>query len=114
MATHRLSPAARRLLAEDVDSVMQLELVLLLHADPAAPWSVEAAARELRTGEAWVAAQLSALAAMGLARPVDGGLAYAFDAADPLAPAVAEIADQYRQRRTSIIKLIFSASPDER
>ncbi|HEY4097557.1 MAG TPA: hypothetical protein VGM33_18685 [Baekduia sp.] len=114
MAAHRLSSAARRLLAEDVDSVMALELVLLLHADASTPWTVQAAARELRTAEAWVAAQLSALTAIGIARRADGGQAYAFDATDPTAPAVEEIADQYRQRRTTIIKLIFSASPDER
>jgi hypothetical protein len=114
MPSRRLSPTARRFLAERIHSVMQLELVLLLARDRDAAWTAPAAARELRAPEAWVADQLVDLVAEGVARVPDGRPDVASFAVDgPWAAAVDEIAGQFAQRRTSIIRLIFApASAD--
>ena len=49
-----------------VRSIEQLELLLLLHAQPERWWSAEAAAAELRTARAPTAARLEEMAARNL------------------------------------------------
>jgi hypothetical protein len=114
MPPRRLSASARRFLAAEVHSVLQLELMLLLAADWSRTWTAAAAARELRAPEPWVAGQLADLVVAGLARTVDPeALAHRFAADGPSAGVVAEIGEQFPQRRTSIIKLIFApTAPD--
>jgi hypothetical protein len=109
MSSRRLSADARRFLAEHVDSVLLLELVLVLERDPARAWTAADAAGELRAPEPWVGERLGALAALGVAAATRGaaGEAYTFAAAGPWAPAIAEIAAQFPRRRTSIIEAIF-------
>lgn len=105
MSSRRLSADARRFLAEHVDSVLLLELVLVLQRDPARAWTAADAAAELRAPEPWVGEKLGELAALGV---VDAGAgAYAFAAGGPWAPAVTEVAAQFPRRRTSIIEAIF-------
>jgi hypothetical protein len=88
---------------------MQLELVLLLARDQDAAWTAQAAARELRAPDAWVGDQLVDLVSAGIARAPDGHAEPASFAPDgPWAAAIAEVAGQYPQRRTSIIRSIFS------
>jgi hypothetical protein len=111
MPSRRLSHDARRLLADHVHSVLQLELVLLLARDPARVWTPADAAAELRAPEPWVGAQLAALTALDVVAPRDaraGAEAYAFLADGRWAPAIAEVAEQFSQRRTSIINVIVS------
>ena len=111
----RLSAPARRFLADDVHSVMQLELVLLLHRDRDAAWTAMGLARELRTAEPWVAGELVDLVALGAARATDGAVpTYRAEAGGPLTPAIEEVAALYPTLRTTIITLIFQSSPDDR
>lgn len=115
MATHPLSTAARRFLVEDVGSVMQLELVLLLHRERDRAWSATAAAGVLRASEPWIEDQLRRLVGHDLAHATQDarGPAYRFAADTPLAPVVDEIARCYAQWRTSIISLIFRGTAGE-
>lgn len=109
MSSRRLSADARRFLAEHVDSVLLLELVLVLQRDPARAWTAADAAAELRAPEPWVGEKLGELVALGVV-DVDAGSgagAYAFAAGGPWAPAVTEVAAQFPRRRTSIIEAIF-------
>jgi hypothetical protein len=88
--------------------------VLLLAADPAAWWTAEAAARELRAPASWVAAQLGDLVAEGVARTDDEDRAmYRFDAGGPWAEAIRDIGALYPKRRTSIIRLIFAPASSD-
>jgi hypothetical protein len=114
MPPRRLSASARRFLAAEVHSVLQLELMLLLAAVPSRAWTADEAARELRAPEPWVAGQLADLVVAGLARTRDPeALGHRFAKDGPCAAVVAEIADQFPRRRTSIIKLIFApTAPD--
>jgi hypothetical protein len=114
MPSRRLSATARRFLAERIHSVLQLELVLLLARDPGRRWTTAAVAQELRGPEPWIAGQLTDLVDAGVARaPRDGAEPVAYARDGPWAAAIGEIDEQYRRRRTSVIRLIFaSAAPD--
>lgn len=92
----------------------QLELLLLLHRDPAIEWTTERAAVEMRFPPPW--------AAEHLARFAEGGLLASSGGADPSyryapdgdkAATMDELAELYRRRRTSVTSLIFSPAPDE-
>jgi hypothetical protein len=108
MPSRRLSAHARRLLADHVHSVLQLELVLLLARDPARAWTPADAAAELRAPEPWVGTRLAELTALDIVAPRDPRAeAYIFLADGPWATAIAEIAAQFAQRRTSMIKAII-------
>lgn len=107
MPSRRLSPDARRLLADHVHSVLQLELVLLLARDPARGWTPADAAAELRAPEEWVGGQLGEMTALGVAAGTPAE-AYTFLADGPWARAIDEIAAQFARRRSSIIEAIFA------
>jgi hypothetical protein len=117
MPSRRLSVTARRFLTEEVHSVLQLELLLLLARDGARAWIPAAAAAELRGPEAWVEAQMADLAARGVLLAdahSNIALAYRFAVTGPWGAVVNEIAELYPARRTTIIKLIFSTGSDVR
>jgi hypothetical protein len=111
MPSDRLSIRAQRFLAQDVSSVMQLELVLALHRDPAASWTPAALAGELRAPAAWIVEELTALLAVGVARSDDDGTTYRLERAGADSAGLDEIAAAFPRRRTSIINLIFAATP---
>lgn len=110
MASDALSPAARRFLADHVNSVMVLDLLLLLHRGPEATWTAQTVTGELRCAESWAAVQLSVLHAVGLAAPdpaVEGGFRFAPDAQQ--ARLLDEIVEANRRRRTALIRLIVAS-----
>jgi hypothetical protein len=55
------------LLAEAIDSVGTLELLLLLYRDPSREWSAAAASEQLRVERRWACGRLESLTAAGLA-----------------------------------------------
>jgi hypothetical protein len=115
MAAERLSAASRRFLVEDIESVMQLELVLLLHRDGGLAWSSAAASRELRAPQPWVETQLARFVQRGLAETTpEDDPRYRFDSTGPLVAVVDDIAGCWSQWRTSIIGLIHRARPADR
>lgn len=110
MTADALSPAAKSFLTYHVNSVMALELLLLLYRDRDVTWTAQSVTRELRCGEGWASAQLEALHAVDLAAPdqaVPAG--YRFSGDKQQSSALAEIADAYKRRRNSVIHLIFSS-----
>jgi hypothetical protein len=111
MASSRISPRARRFLAAHIHSVMQLELLLLVSRRAEDGCTAQEAAAELRAPVGWAETQLVDFAGQGVVAFDDGAGAarYRFDAAGPHARAVADVADAYARRRTSVIKLIFAA-----
>lgn len=111
MPAERLSAPTRRFLVEDIQSVMQLELVLLLHRDAGLAWSSAAASRELRAPQPWVETQLEEFVRRGLAETTPEDSRYRFDPTGPRAAVVDEIALCFSQWRTSIIALIHRARP---
>ena len=115
MTESDVSHEVRAFIAERIDSVVQLEVLLLTHADPARSWTAAAVAEQLRIDSAWAAGQLNELAARGLLSPSqdseNGGFRYA-PATPELGSAVAQLAKDYAERRVTIITLIFSKPAD--
>ena len=101
-------------LAEHVDSVVQLEALLLLHGEPDRAWSATEAGKELRVDPAWVSGQMEYLGSRGLVARVEGPEPrYRFAAQNPdLSRAVADLAKIYSQRRVTVISLIYSRPVD--
>jgi predicted ArsR family transcriptional regulator len=100
-------------IAEHVDSVMQLEVLLLLHGRPQTEFSAADIADQLRIDRGWVEGQLDNLCSRGLLACSDApprGYRYAPKSPES-ASAVAELARAYADRRVTIISMIFSKPP---
>jgi len=109
-AEEAIPQPVRAFIAAHVESVLQLELLLLLHAQAPRPWTADELARELRIDAAWASAQLASLAGAGV---LDAGAAdppaYRYAPRTPqLDAAVAGLARAYAARRVTVIGLIFS------
>jgi hypothetical protein len=104
-----------RFIHEYIDSVEQLEVLLLLRSSAPSAWTAEAVARDLRTAESSVTARLKTLHAQKLveAATAESGTAYRY-APDGVGTdrLVGELASEYALRRVAVITLIFSKPND--
>lgn len=112
MSADSLPEALQRFLAERIDSVEQLEILLLLAQDPAQEWAAPDVARALYTHPDSAGRRLAVLQLQGLLARTDGG-AYRYAAAGTDTGAlVSQLAVAYRERRVSVISLIASRPMD--
>jgi len=101
-------------LADHIDTVLELELLLLLRAQPARNWSAADLANQLKIDPAFAAAQLDKfhqrkLLARDAAGADQQSFAYRYAPAAPqLDATVVAVAAAYVSHRVSIIGLIFS------
>lgn len=97
-------------LIDYIDSVLELELLLLLRAHAAQSWTAAALAHELKIDPVFAAAQLEKFHQRKLLERTDQpDAAYRYAPASPeLDAAVAAVAAAYASHRVSIIALIFS------
>lgn len=93
-----------------IDSVVQLELLLLVFGNQSVNWTPEMIARELRIDSTWVRTQLTQLCDRGLLHCATGQVSnYQYSPANPdLDQAVKDLARAYADRRVSIISLVYS------
>ncbi|WNG32920.1 hypothetical protein F0U61_04295 [Archangium violaceum] len=105
----------RRLIAENIDSVEQLEILLLLFQHPQRTWNAESVARELRVSALSAGERLEDLNYDGLVARVDGSAGeYRYGPETPaLDEAVRGLATAYAERRVTVINLIFSKPVDK-
>jgi hypothetical protein len=102
----------RSFLAENIESVAQLELLLLLRSDAARTWSVSDAAKALYMAEEMTAPLLADLRVRGLLANSAGG-EYQYSPRSPeQEQLVKELALLYQERRVTVIGLIHSAPTD--
>ena len=103
----------RAFIAGHIESVVQLEVLLLLFGSAVRTWAADALARELRIDRAWVEAQLAQLCARGLLTYCEGKPpSYQYQPrTTELHQAVSDLAKAYADRRVSIISLIYSNPP---
>jgi hypothetical protein len=98
-------------IAAHIDSVVRLEVLLLLHARPGVSMEAADIARELRIDTDWTKTALEALEAIGVLARDASRYRYA-----PRTPELAQTMDAlshaYADRRVSIISLIFSRPTD--
>lgn len=110
-----LPEAVRRLIADHIDSVEQLEILLLLHQHPERSWTAESVARELRVSPLSAGDRLKDMGRASILSKVqgtEGEYRYAPES-QQLAEAVAGLATAYAERRVTVINLIFSKPVDK-
>lgn len=97
-----------RFLFQNIESVEQLEVLLLVRRTPERGYTAEEIARDLYSHPSSIAQRLGLLAGQGLLREVEPGrFRYAPSSAE-LHRTVGCVADTYRERRVAVITLIAS------
>ncbi len=105
--------AVRRLIVEEIESIAQLETLLLLYRSPERTWTPDQVSIELRIDPRWTAEQLTVLERRGFLSQSSDPPSYRFHAATPeMASAVALLAESYADRRVAVIALIYSRPRD--
>ncbi|HEV7300673.1 MAG TPA: hypothetical protein VGN72_15010 [Tepidisphaeraceae bacterium] len=110
-----LSSQVRGLIIDRISSVVQLEVLLLLHAHADRLWTAADVATNLRIDPTWAEAQLAELTDHGLAAPHNDGPVTAYQyrpATDELGRTVDELSKAYADMRVSVISLIYSKPSD--
>jgi hypothetical protein len=109
-----ISKSVQSFIAERIRSVIELEALLLLQADPSRGWTPEDLGRELRINPAFAAAELADLASGGLIAALpDAPSRYHYAPRTPdLDAGARELAVAYVSRRVTVIQLIFAKPPD--
>jgi hypothetical protein len=112
LAQEEIPPNVRAFLNDHVESVVQVEVLLLLYAEPARDFSPADVVSALRIEGAWAEAQLSNLCARGmLAAGGAGSYRWAPRTAE-IDAAVAGLARAYADRRVTVIGLIYAKPSD--
>jgi hypothetical protein len=101
----------RQLIAQHIDSIEQLEVLLLLRNQRERSWTVDAIIDQMRSSANSVQTRLRGLVQHGLVEHQDGAYRYATGA--DLDSAVGDLASAYAEQRFSVIDLIFSKPGDK-
>jgi predicted transcriptional regulator len=107
----QLSETVQQFVVRYINSVDQLEMLLLLRENDAKSWTAEEIARALFTQAETVQQRLAQLAGQGLLTEKERTYRYSPRTTD-LERAVSELAREYPRYRVSIINLIFSKPID--
>ena len=106
MVDDGISAELRDFIVRSIDSVGQLEALLLLRADPDKTWDVAQLARRLYVNEAEAAVILTHLVAQGFV--VAAGSAYRYDPGNKQAPVIAQLAEAYARQLIPITNIIHA------
>lgn len=93
-----------------IDSVEQVEILLLLSAERERHWTIDDLSKHLRSSRRSVGLRLSSLVAHGLV--ARSGMSFYYAAADHDDALVKRLAEVYTQRRNSVIRRIFMDRQD--
>jgi hypothetical protein len=111
-----IPPRVKQFITDHVESVMQLEVLLLLASQPGRAWNAADLAQQLRIDAGWVDAQIRNMAAAGIVTLDESTPPPQFHY-DPrtaeLAQTVQGLAHAYADRRVTVIGLIFSKPVDK-
>jgi predicted transcriptional regulator len=95
-----------RFLEAHIDSVEQLEALVLLSEDPGRPWTAAELSERLKTSPGSVEIRLAALVTSGLLRQADETFSYT--ATGVTDRRVRDLAWCFKSRRTAVIETIFT------
>lgn len=108
--------AARRLISDHIESVAQLEVLLLLRGDREREWTAHDIAASLRTAPELAEASLGRMSRAGLLGveiDADGRPCFRYAPAVPAtSAAVDQLAAAYATHKTAVIAFIFSGETD--
>ena len=112
MSVGPISPELRQFITKYVRSVEQVEVLRLLSAPPIRVWTVGEVFRQIKSSEKSITECLEDYLKAQLLVCESAGT-YRFAPKDPaLAGAVAELSAAYRERRVSVIELIYARPSD--
>jgi predicted ArsR family transcriptional regulator len=103
----------RKFLLENIDSVEQLEVLLLLKAESERSWNADEVSQKLCTASESAAKRLADLATLGLISVQQPPLTYRYAAQEAGDRLIASLADVYKERRVAVISLIYSKPTDQ-
>lgn len=106
MAKREFSPAFRTFVNKTITSVEQIEVLLILHANPDRVWSVGEISAILRSSPYAIESRMPGLIGARLAKAVEGG--YQYVASGRSHAYVEMLQEEYSARRFSVIELVFS------
>jgi DNA-binding IclR family transcriptional regulator len=95
-------------LYRNIDSVEQLEVLILLLHHPERGWSPDEVARELYSHPASIARRLAMLLGQDLLREVEPGCYQYAPRTGELHATVLRVSEMYRERRVAVVTLIAS------
>jgi hypothetical protein len=107
MRDSNLPDEVRALILAYVVTIAQIDMLLLLRADPDRAWTAPALARELRIGEAYAAAELERFEARGFLLREGDSYRYAPKSGE-IAAAVSALASAYVTHPVAIVSLVYS------
>ena len=97
-----------RFLYQNIDSVEQLEVLLLLRRVADRRWTADEVARELYSHPSSILHRMSSLAGRGLLRELEPACYQYAPRSTELHDTVTRVAETYRERRVAVITLIAS------
>lgn len=101
----------KKLITDRLSSIDQLEILLLLKANPDHKYSPEEVSAELYTRPEAARARLMDLVSKNLAKSAGDPLLFSYRPESPeVADIVERLDDLYRKRRVTVINLIYSKS----
>jgi hypothetical protein len=115
LRSNDLPEDVRQFIADHIESVEQLEILLLLHQHGGRVWTAESVARELRIAPLSAGERLDELARASILSRIQGSATeyrYAPGSAS-LQAAVSGLATAYSERRVTVINFIFSKPVDK-
>jgi hypothetical protein len=107
VAQREFSSEFRTFINKNINSVEQIEVLLILRANPERVWTVDEISAIMRSTPNSIRARLESLAAKKLSTPVDGQ-GFRYSASGRLDAMVEVLAEEYGRRRFSVIELVFS------
>jgi hypothetical protein len=111
MADSGISEPVRRFVAAHINSIAQIEVLLLLRATADREWSAPEVSAELRSSVMSMQDRLGDLAARGLlaVREADAVLLYRYaPASEDVSRLIDGLAHAYKERRLSVVNLIYA------
>jgi len=115
LSNDEIDATTHRFIGAHIQSVAQLEILLLLHANPAQSWTPAAIARELRIEASGALQQLTGLIGSGLVKrePPESDQYHFAPATEELLAGTRALAQAYLVRRVTVIGLIFAKPVDK-
>jgi hypothetical protein len=101
-------------ISEQVDSVAQLEVLLLLRSDPARVWTAEDVSGALKLAADHALGELRTLVRQGVAEPCGAPEGFCFaPQTNALRELLDAVAQAYDERRVTLITMIYSKPVDK-
>ncbi len=112
MATSRLPIDVKELLTDHIDSVGQLEALLVFFNTPDKNWDPHSLSQELRTNVTSAAKQMAKLTAAGFIKNVLGDM-YAYDPSPELRVKVEHLHQAYKEMSVAVISYLYEKPSDK-